>query len=197
VSFHYSYFLIFFLLLPYCRTPAPQRAKFRLEIGNALNFLRKLGYYLYTVRTLRPKPKASFPFYAGCMRCTCDRRSPSEAWLGSRCDARSRGLVSASQQESILARSHGTVLQDRNIVVLTFLQRRRHVVADLGRSDKSECVLKEVSRGRRDIVTRRTVEKLNVCLEMKSQENWRGIPERTCPTQEPSAPDYTTSCLSD
>jgi hypothetical protein len=82
------------------------------------------------------------------MRRACDRHSQGEARWGTRCDARPHRLVSTSQHEYILARSHEGVLQYRHTVVITLLQKRCSVVAD-----KREGVLRKDSRGRRDIVT--------------------------------------------
>jgi hypothetical protein len=90
------------------------------------------------------------------------------------------------QHEAVLACSHEGVLQDHDVVVVTLLQKRRSIVATLGRGDERKGVLRHDSRGRHDIVTRRAVEKLYICVEMGVCWKWRDIPARACPPQEPS-----------
>jgi hypothetical protein len=84
------------------------------------------------------------------------------------------------QHESVLACSHEGVLQDHDVVVVTLLQKRRSIVATLGRGDERKGVLRHDSRGRHDIVTRRAVEKLYICVEMGVCWKWRDIPARAC-----------------
>src|SRR6266702_7459027 len=89
--------------------------------------------------------------------------SPSQAHLGAGCAARPRHLTLASQHESILARSHKRVLEDRDTVIVSLLHKRRRIVADLERGDEREgvlCVARQDCGGWRDIMIRGTVEEL-------------------------------------
>ena len=65
----------------------------------------------------------------------CGVRSPGEARLCSRCDARPRRLVSASQHEHILTRSNKSILEHRDIFILFICKRR------LWRCDECEGIL--------------------------------------------------------
>ena len=127
-------------------------------------------------RVLSTFPNHRYPStFLGGLR-TCDagemrgdrqlQSSPSQAYLGTRCDARPRRLISATQHESILTRSHEGVLEYRDIVVTLslLLHRLRRGVVGLWRGDECEGVLRQDSRGWRDIMVRWAVEQL--CMRL-------------------------------
>jgi hypothetical protein len=74
--------------------------------------------------------------------------------------------------------------RDLDNVVVTFLQKQFSIVNDLWQSDEHESFF-----GRSPVASaiswliHWTVEKLYVCVEIRSKETWCGIPEPTCPRQ--------------
>jgi hypothetical protein len=120
-------------------------------------FISMKGGPLFVHRTYS-KIEGILPFFQLVLQTRCMRGVRSnltEGCLGSRCDARPSRLVSASQHESILARSQESVLEHCGIVIVIPLHRYRRVVVDLWCGDE-----RKDSCGRRDIMAHWTVEKL-------------------------------------